>query len=134
MARFVLIPLLLSLLSCGRSVFENEIKLGSGSVTISQNDYLSVDDLELKLLASDLKLYDENILKIDVLNNTQFDKSKYEIYLWMPEHGHGSFPISVNVVDHDIELRDVYFTMPGKWELIVKNTSTGKMIKWTINL
>lgn len=42
---------------------------------------------------------------------------KFHAYLWMPEHGHGSSPIEITEVDGSYLLSDIWFIMPGLWEL-----------------
>lgn len=38
--------------------------------------------------------------------------------LWMPEHGHGSAPVKVELNSQgEFELSNLWFIMPGKWSL-----------------
>jgi hypothetical protein len=38
--------------------------------------------------------------------------------LWMPEHGHGSSPVMIEkTADNRIRITDIWFIMPGFWQL-----------------
>lgn len=39
--------------------------------------------------------------------------------LWMPEHGHGSSPVTIEQIEPaKFLIKSVYFIMPGKWDVI----------------
>ena len=43
-----------------------------------------------------------------------------DVTLWMPEHGHGSLPTTIEQIEETGEcvmVSDVYFSMPGRWTL-----------------
>lgn len=43
------------------------------------------------------------------------------VVLWMPSMGHGSSPVTVNPVDKGLyRISDVYFVMPGEWEIRIQ--------------
>jgi hypothetical protein len=47
-----------------------------------------------------------------------------QVVLWMPSMGHGSSPVGVEKVDTGtFRASDVFFTMPGDWEIRVKRVS-----------
>ncbi|MCB0393996.1 MAG: FixH family protein [Bdellovibrionales bacterium] len=49
-----------------------------------------------------------------------------EVELWMPEHGHGSSPTTVNSIElGSYEVSDVYFIMPGFWEVRITAVVNG---------
>lgn len=53
------------------------------------------------------------------------DKTKVELLVWMPSMGHGapSDPILIEKDDGNYRIEEVYFSMPGTWELTVNVTS-----------
>jgi hypothetical protein len=61
-----------------------------------------------------------------------------EPYIWMPDMGHGSFPIKVTRIETGlIELSEIFFTMGGYWDFILEFKSNDKIIdevKWPLNL
>lgn len=135
----IIIPLLLIILSsCGKSPFEYEL-ISSTETFIKgeKNQEISykLDNYYFKFIKTkNFVLYDENKIRINSdVEEGNFDN--YNVYLWMPEHGHGSYPISIRYLGDSLyELSDVYFTMPGYWTLIIENKETKKEIKWPINL
>ncbi len=49
--------------------------------------------------------------------------------LWMPSMGHGSSPFTVRALGPTSwEFSDVYFIMPGNWEVVLKIKSGGQAI------
>ena len=56
------------------------------------------------------------------------DADKIEVKLWMPDMGHGSGLVKVlkakdetgEALEGTFEASDVYFVMPGKWDIIVQ--------------
>lgn len=63
---------------------------------------------------------------------------RFEAYLWMPNMGHGSFPISIKKMGSGFyELSELYFTMPGLWNLHLEfyedETLVGEIL-WPIEL
>lgn len=136
---FILITLML--VSCGRSPFEGEL-MDSRQLKIfgneKQKSNYQIDGIYFSFLKNkDFVLYDENHLEILTkdLNGNLLDirNDELEIYLWMPEHGHGSYPISIsNASIGKLLLDEIYFTMPGFWQLVIKFKN--KEIKWPIYL
>ncbi|MBI2394880.1 MAG: FixH family protein [Deltaproteobacteria bacterium] len=53
------------------------------------------------------------------------DKTNVEVIVWMPSMGHGApnDPTLVEKGDGNYRVEDVYFSMPGTWELTVNVTS-----------
>lgn len=135
----ILIPiLLLGFLSCGRSPFEYELRDASDSFIKGEDNQeivYKLDDYSFRFSRSKkFVLYEEN--KISIISDIEENSlDNYNIYLWMPEHGHGSYPISIKYLGESLfELKDVYFTMPGYWTLVIENKDTKKEIKWPIYL
>lgn len=45
------------------------------------------------------------------------------VYLFMPEHGHGSRPVAIErVAPGEYRVTEVFFIMPGNWEVRVRLT------------
>jgi len=52
------------------------------------------------------------------------------VELWMPSMGHGSSPVTVTKVDvGTYRATQVFFTMPGDWEIRVKRVVSGVMVE-----
>lgn len=45
---------------------------------------------------------------------------KIHIYFWMPEHGHGSSPVRITGDHGQYQIEDVFFIMPGNWDLHIQ--------------
>ena len=60
------------------------------------------------------------------------------IKLWMPEHGHGSYPVDVKEISEGIyQANEIIFTMPGLWDLHFQLKRDGKVVsevKWPYTL
>lgn len=68
------------------------------------------------------KSFIESHLVITVETIETFDDIDIEMELWMPMMGHGSYPVAIkkrNCSDKKcvFEVNDIYFTMPGLWEV-----------------
>lgn len=52
--------------------------------------------------------------------------------LWMPEHGHGSSPVTVEQIEPSkFLIKNVYFIMPGKWDVIFNLTEQDVVVDTT---
>lgn len=50
-----------------------------------------------------------------------------KVYLWMPSMGHGSAPVQIVDLGHgQIEIQQVYFVMPGAWEIRFELSKNGQ--------
>ena len=65
-------------------------------------------------------------------------KAHFSMKLWMPDMGHGSFPITIKKVSTGIyEARDLFFTMPGYWDIhfeLKKEDQVIDEVLWGIDL
>ena len=65
-------------------------------------------------------------------------KNKFTMKLWMPDMGHGSFPITIKKVGTGIyEVSDMFFTMPGYWDIhfeLQKGDQVIDEVLWGIDL
>ncbi|EQC46777.1 hypothetical protein [Bacteriovorax sp. Seq25_V] len=129
--------------SCGKSPFTSELLNNSKPTEIADGSLakgkrLGSYDLDFRH-DGEFILYNENQAKLNItqVDGEQdfIDISDLEIYLWMPEHGHGSYPINVSLDQSgNILLRDMYFTMPGNWILIIKSIKLNTSLSWPIIL
>lgn len=56
-----------------------------------------------------------------------------EVVLWMPSMGHGSSPVTVEKVDvGTYRASEVFFTMPGDWEIRVQRKSGGNILEQAV--
>ena len=65
--------------------------------------------------------------------------SNFKMKLWMPDMGHGSFPVSITNVSAGVfEANEIFFTMPGYWdihfELHDENNKIVEKVLWGIDL
>lgn len=109
--------------SCGKPFFkasgDNDI-LNQSFVKPSEVVFTKANiDLDF-YFNDDIVLYDENKMTLEFrsIQGLLIDPPyKIEVYIWMPDMGHGSFPISVSKKSEGIyQLNDIYFTMPGLWD------------------
>ncbi len=128
--------------SCGRSPFRGDLLDNTLNIQIADSEKITtkiLGEYEYQFIGSSFVLYNENQAKIKIKRldhqSIPLELSDIEVYLWMPDHGHGSYPINANInLEGDILLSDVYFTMPGRWLMIVKEVKTDKSIFWPIIL
>ena len=63
-----------------------------------------------------LKFYSANTPEV-----AQDPQAKVAVVLWMPAMGHGSSPVTVTPVSPGVyRATNVYFVMPGAWEIRIK--------------
>ncbi len=55
-------------------------------------------------------------------------RGQVSVFLWMPEHGHGSSPVQVTGDGGEYEVSEVYFIMPGNWDIHVQIKSGGSVL------
>lgn len=52
-----------------------------------------------------------------------------DVYLWMPSMGHGSSPVTVAKIDpSNYAVTQVYFVMPGEWQIVVQLKSSNQVL------
>jgi len=83
------------------------------------------------------KLREEGILKVEWRNGSDHSAAdapgNFEVSLWMPDHNHGSSPTEIKPLTDStgvplkgqFEVKKIYFTMNGKWEVRIKLTRAG---------
>lgn len=139
--KLILSLLFALVISCGKSPLSFQLKSETTSKIfgeIAKQEVKIIGSFEFKLrVNSDIVMYDENILNLEVFSdqNEQLDMTNFELYLWMPDHSHGSFPIKITKSsEYSYLLSDVYFTMPGLWQVILNERATNKKVIWEIVL
>ena len=128
---FLIIAILLSIYSCGKSPLQlkksDEITsiddLQTGKFFTTTNQSLNINWL------SPINSTDEgHALLIVKKNGVATDlPSSFNIFLWMPDMGHGSSPIKITKLTTGVyDLSAIYFIMDGDWQLRIqlKNGST----------
>jgi hypothetical protein len=143
MHKLAALVLLLFLVSCGDSPFldkDTDAKV-SGNSGLQASSAVLLGDYKVEVeFDGDIVLYDNNNVIITFKRETQFTdpKNNFHAYLWMPDHGHGSFPIKVERLGKGIyKMSEVYFTMPGYWDLHLQFKEDDEILdeyKWPINL
>lgn len=129
--KIVLLLLTLTLLSCGKSPLLNKVKNASSEVTggilLSENfpneklgfsmNWTVPPGLE-ELSSFDLKL-------ARPLNQNQ----TLNIYIWMPDMGHGSSPVDIKQLNStDYVVSEIAFIMPGLWVLHVEILENNQVV------
>lgn len=157
----ILLFLICTFLSCGKSPFLNEESSnskGNGSQTAFQSNFSltnatrSTRDSRGQSIFSQKYLVkgfwqvgpsvgNENKLTIMLIDQggEYVDLPlEWDIYLWMPGMGHGSFPITVTKLSTGIyQLTEVFFTMDGYWDLhlgLRDEESLVDEVRWPIDL
>lgn len=132
------------LFSCGDSPFlEDDIKEEGFIGTRSLNTKLSFEN-GLRInpfwavgpeVASESKI---TFLLLDKDERPVTQNLDIRVKLWMPTMGHGSFPVQVTNLGHGLyQASDVFFTMPGYWDIHFQIFEEGRMkseIKWPLDL
>lgn len=143
MRLFSLLIFITLLTSCGKSPF-------TGSLS---DPFRGDDSLETKLRFETEALtitrewnkgpllYDSSKITIsflDTAGNRADPVGSFKAYLWMPNMGHGSYPITITKVAVGIyELTDVYFTMGGLWDFHLQLEENGNIydsVSWPLTL
>ncbi len=128
MNKLILIPLFI-FLSCGKSPLFNHTKESDKQNRIStRRDPTAIYpalSLEIQWLKGP-RFYDESslILFIKDSKGELIDFSdEFEFQIWMPTMGHGSSPVKIQKLSQGIyKIIDIYFIMPGYWELQIKQS------------
>lgn len=60
------------------------------------------------------------------LNDASLTAADLKVYLWMPSMGHGSAPVQIVDLGNGVfDIQQVYFVMPGSWEIRFEITKNG---------
>jgi len=136
--------ILLFLLGCGESPFinkevPNEVR---GTPSIENELVFPQKKIILKTYWKDGPyISDESKLLLVLLdeNGRPFDPTiKFQVMLWMPTMGHGSFPVKIKKVSQGVyEAVEMFFTMGGYWDIhfqLIENDKIQDEVKWGLEL
>lgn len=129
--KIILLLFALTVLSCGKSPLLNKVSKNlneiSGGILLNEqfpNEKISfsinwITEPGLENLSSfELKL-------ARPLSQTQ----TFNIYIWMPEMGHGSSPVEISQLNAtDYSVREIAFIMPGLWILHIEILENNQVI------
>ena len=136
----------LLLASCGDSPFlddpiENET---SPQVQNLQGKYVfKSEGLNFNFYLKNSILIGEEVKFLIIFTNKDgiptSPKAKFNLKLWMPNMGHGSFPTTVHEAGIGVfEISEIFFTMPGRWDihfqLMDLNEKVKEEILWAIDI
>lgn len=121
-----------TLISCGKSPLLMEKKsheISSYNELSSEKKFkTSNHNLSLKWLSPINSLESAKALLIVTQHSYAADlPSPFNIFLWMPDMGHGAPPITIKKIGSGLyELSDIYFIMDGFWHIRIqlKNNDT----------
>lgn len=135
MKLLLLITSFFTLISCGKSPLLLDKKSNEVS---SHNEFetgktlkTSHHNLSLKWLST-LNTTDPAHALLIVTNNSFAADlpSPFKIFLWMPEMGHGSSPITIKKLGTGLyELSDIYFIMDGLWQMRIQVINNGEVLE-----
>lgn len=139
----ILLLILIFITACGKSPFSGELKeLINGRDNVSNELRFETESLAIsRNWNNGPLLYDSSKLTIsfkDTADNFKDPIGNFSAYIWMPDMGHGSYPISISKVSTGVyELTDIYFTMGGLWDFhlqLEENGNTYDEVSWPITL
>jgi len=138
--------ILMGLNSCGDSPFLNE-ESPSSEVVGNQNltsEGLLLNGEQLKIQPfwreGPFVLNQSRLLIVvtDLEGVPVTPELELKVMLWMPDMGHGSFPVDVVEIDEGVfEAKEIFFTMPGYWDIHFQLTQSEEVleeVKWPLNL
>ncbi len=129
--------------SCGKSPFSGSLKgLINGSDKITTDLRFETEGLSIsKEWMKGPLLYDSSNITItfkDTADNFKDPVGTFKAYIWMPDMGHGSYPISITKISIGVyQLDDIYFTMGGLWDFHLQLEENGNMydeVSWPLTL
>ncbi|MFG1484725.1 FixH family protein [Halobacteriovorax sp. RZ-2] len=129
--------------SCGKSPFSGDLKeLVGGRDNITNQLEFNTEALTIsRQWEKGPLLYDSSTITItfkDSADNLKDPIGDFSAYIWMPDMGHGSYPITVTKVATGIyELTDIYFTMGGLWDFHLQLKDNGNLydtVSWPLTL
>lgn len=130
--KIILIILIMTFYGCGKSPLLNKEKEEPLPITYSQETFLEFPATKLRFQiiwitppsVENLSSLNINFLE-PLANNHQI-----ESYIEMREHGHGSSPIVINILNDfkTVELRELAFFMTGRWTLVINIIENGMKI------
>ncbi len=106
----------------------------TGSDQFRNREFLDLGEYRVYLPHArhqDFILYDANELILDFTVNDQHVEVEQEISidLWMPDHGHGSYPVKIKKLSIGRYLvSDIFFVMPGKWQVRIDLRKDGEQV------
>lgn len=129
--KIILFLLTLVLMSCGKSPLLNKVK--KDSIEISGGILLS-EQFPNEKLGFTLNW----VVSPDLVNLSSFDlklarpldpNQNLNIYIWMPDMGHGSSPVEIKQMNAtDYFISDIAFIMPGLWILHIEILENNQVI------
>lgn len=129
--KIILFLLALTLLSCGKSPLLNKVSKASneiaGDILLSEqfpNEKLSFSmNWTVSPGLDNLSSFDLKLAR--PLNQNQ----TLNIYIWMPDMGHGSSPIDIKQLNStDYAVSEIAFIMPGLWVLHVEILENNQVV------
>ncbi len=136
MFKLIFIFVTMCFVGCGKSPFLKE-PLATGAIkaeSIETNVRIfdSEKKIEVKWLTKKNSFDEAQALVFLYSNDKLYDPEESEdisFYLWMESMGHGSSPIFVKRLDKGIySLSEIYFSMPGDWQLKIDFKKNNKTI------
>lgn len=129
--KIILLLLSLTLLSCGKPPLLNKLIKPSneiaGGILLSEQFPNEKINFSMKWTVApgldDLSAFDLKLASPLSLNQT------LNVYIWMPEMGHGSSPVDIKQVSStDYLVSEIAFIMPGLWVLHVEILENNKVV------
>jgi hypothetical protein len=129
--KIILFLLALTLLSCGKSPLLNKVSKASneiaGGILLSEqfpNEKLNFSmNWTVSPGLDDLSSFDLKLAR--PLNQNQ----TLNIYIWMPDMGHGSSPVDIKQLNStDYAVSEIAFIMPGIWVLHVEILENNQVV------
>jgi len=142
----LVIFIFLALTACGRSPFTNEnynpSQLVQGQNTLQGALAFPQQGLFIRpFWRNGPVVGDEGQLLIVVSDKDGHPKNpsgQLSLYLWMPDMGHGSYPVSLKQIAIGVfEASEIYFTMDGLWDIhfqILREGQVLEEIRWPLTL
>lgn len=135
--KLILIIFLLSinLISCGKSPLMMKANTNQGQVNAFEYKTMFKSTghlISTNWLSNQNTIEEGKVLIILTKNNKLSDIAEFTLspYIWMESMGHGSSPIVVTKLAEGIfELSEIYFSMPGDWQLHLQLTNNNKVIE-----
>ena len=129
--KIILFLFTLTLLSCGKSPLLNKVSNNLNEITggILLSEQFPNEKLGFSLNwivvpgLDDLSSFDLKLARPLSQNQT------LNIYIWMPDMGHGSSPVEINQLNStDYAVSEIAFIMPGLWVLHVEILENNQVV------
>mgnify|MGYP000023468646 CR=1 FL=1 len=148
---FIFLIFISCVTSCGDSLFVDDItKPVQDIISLEPAKDLSdlFDESYTKVSYKGLDFYfrfdrdpivgDDMKLEINVVKENEFfSPTDFFIDIWMPDHGHGSWPIKIEEVEEGKYIAsDIFFIMPGLWDVrfFYLGESSKEVFIWSYDL